>query len=1114
MNTYNITSQGNGDAFNGNKIINADVFIQTLQLQITDAVTLTSISRPLVDALQDFRENKKSSALARLRLLSDLGVLNDEALLAIASLRILLSEEIQREDEQRVESYSGSQELSPFAKELVEAAILKLIEIKSGVEAARRRFLTLPEMTVPQYVYLQRLATDDYVSGLVERKTELSDFILSALFEKTLELSMIAEANSILEQLRALKPLADFKRETVILDCVNASDLINKDYFCLSSDEKSKFDHLRDCLIELIGSSEMPDFKLLNILAQLFHFTQYTCSIIGDCLTANKGHVGAKEYFNNEVLQSVLTRTALKKFDDLKALEPEELMLELINQKEKDFCNLPACRLLYESGDTELIVGTLSRLAELESMSAKANLLVLAAISCPILPEEDFPHSQIEGIIENTFKSTVLNISFVDIVAPELALHGHSELAVCLYQIAFGEHLPWLSEPYFSYLNFLIQARQYNTVTKLLDALTEKEKQQEEVITLYSLLANKDQNYVLAASLLRKNIDKYQDRGDLEAYEKRNLVYLWGQYLGTVSQESSEQAQRLTNDLPSTIFDEYFGDYSWRLMSYYTHRIKDVAEKMIDWFCDDPHSNAKHYFNIIMSANQNFHDQEWPIVSGKYKGAFHYKENHRSHIKIVVSKLFVKSCPQYLIESGGVIAKKLDTAKVGDAIVLSVKLCTLADKFLPIFAAYHIASEIMDDDENEVFHKIHFPENPTADEIIAEIEKVMTPFKESRERLRPIMKQPLPIDMKYNHLNGQDNVQKALLAVFCPDVQINITSDVEELAETGCHDFVLDEMTAVYLACIGEEVFNECSWHMTEAVHELLSSYCKGNKGRWPVYHDSHYTVYFEDTQGEAATPTDVIGNLSRILEKTQTHNDTDLDIPLDLKLKLRTLCTENFLLSLALAEHLDVGMFCIDAGTRSVLRAFNHSSIPLKPDSFQEMIVSSKDTKVIVNLLWLNNHLNNSSMEFNSMAILINLRNEERLIQLVKRVEAQAEDSWDRYNSLNLVRVCLHQMFMGQFLSQKTEIVEQLLYALLVMLTSSKPLPEEHIIDLVKKLPIPLLLGVYEQSRVFKDMGDVRQALEDVTVKYTDNVSKAVRKNNHSASAFWQSFSDIRVAE
>ncbi|MCG7584201.1 hypothetical protein MHN01_00960, partial [Photobacterium sp. OFAV2-7] len=718
MNTYNITSHGNGDAFGGDKIVNADVFIQTLQMQITDTVTLNTISRPLVEALQDFRENKKTSALARLSLLSELKVLDDEALLAIASLRILLSEDTQREDERLVEGYSQNQELSSFAKELAEAAVLKLIDMRNGVDAAQKYFLSRPELTIPQYVFLQRLATRDYVCGLVERKDELSDFILSALFEKTLELSMIAESNSILEQLRALKPLADFKRETVILECVNANTLINKDYYCLSSDEKSKFDHLRDSLIELITSSEVPDFKLLNILTQLFCFTQYSCFIISDCLSSNKEHLEAKNYFDNEELQSILTQTKLKEFDGLKVLEPEEIALELINQTKTDFCNLPACKLLYESGDTDLIIGTLGSLAEQESMSAKANLMALVAISCPIIPAQEFPHRQIEEIIENTFASSNLAVSYVNTVALELALHGYSELAVRLYQVAFGDHLPWLSEPYFSFLNILHQARQYSTVSKRLDTLTEEEKQREEVMTLYSLLANKDKNYELAASLLRKNIDQYQDKAELEAHEKRNLVYLWGQYLETVFQENPEKAHELTNELPPTIFDEYFGTYSWRLISYHSHRIKDVAEKMIDWFCADPHSNAKYFFNIIMNANQNFNEQDWPMDSGKYRSAFHFKENYQSHIKIAVPKLFVKSCPQYLIETGGVVATKLDAAKVGDAMLLPVKLCTLVDKLPPIFAVYHIASKIMDNDENEVFHILNLPENATGEEIM------------------------------------------------------------------------------------------------------------------------------------------------------------------------------------------------------------------------------------------------------------------------------------------------------------------------------------------------------------------------------------------------------------
>ncbi|WP_413764615.1 hypothetical protein, partial [Vibrio vulnificus] len=79
--------------------------------------------------------------------------------------------------------------------------------------------------------------------------------------------------------------------------------------------------------------------------------------------------------------------------------------------------------------------------------------------------------------------------------------------------------------------------------------------------------------------------------------------------------------------------------------------------------------------------------------------------------------------------------------------LLPVKLCTLVEKLYPIIAAYRIAQNIMDDDENEVFHMLSLPENATGEEILAEIDKLTSTFREQRERLAPQMKQPLSIDI-------------------------------------------------------------------------------------------------------------------------------------------------------------------------------------------------------------------------------------------------------------------------------------------------------------------------------------------------------------------------------
>ncbi|MCF7497315.1 hypothetical protein L3V35_20185 [Vibrio sp. L5-1] len=267
--------------------------------------------------------------------------------------------------------------------------------------------------------------------------------------------------------------------------------------------------------------------------------------------------------------------------------------------------------------------------------------------------------------------------------------------------------------------------------------------------------------------------------------------------------------------------------------------------------------------------------------------------------------------------------------------------------------------------------------------------------------------------------------------------------------------------------------------------------------------------MYFEK-EGErenSVVPTNVIENLSNILQKTEIHSDSNLDIPLNLKLKFRGICTESFLLSIALAEQLEIGCFCIDAGTRNILKHFAHNIEALMPEDFLEVIVSNKDHQIINNLLWLNCHSNISSMSFDSMDELIKNSRDEKLTILVKFFQSHSEGEWGENNILRLIISCLKKMVIGELVTDKSDVAEQLLISLLVMLTNGESVTDTTTDNLIDLLPVPLFLDHYGQEKHHGDLKLVRQALFDITTKYTDCISKALRQNNHSTSAFWNKF-------
>lgn len=1112
MSTYNITSNGSGDAFNGDKHVNNNVFIDKLVTQVTSTVSLEPISPSLIKALKFLQENKIKSALKHLELIGEISTLDKEVRLAVSCLRVILTDEVTTEDIQMVEGYSHCQHLAPLTQGLAEAALLKLIEQRKGVDSAHQRFnfivKTLDDITIPQYVYLRRLATPEYVKAICENIETLSDFGLIALFEKSIDLSMFEQAKKALDRMQVIKPLNEFKRESLILLSLSTHDEIDKDFYCLTYEEKNRFDKLCTELISLIDESELPDFRLLHLLSHLFRYSHMTSVSIESCLKRNKEHLEVKGFFDDDMLESLILGTMHKDFEELRLREPEELMQILVNQEDEYHCNFQACKLLYESGDSELILGTLNLLAEKDTLAAKANMIALAARSAPILEKTEFPYYDIESAIRS-LKKTALNASFVDIVASELAMHGYPEFAVLLSDFVFGDHAPWLSEPFYSYLSYLHASRQYQTLEEKLDTLAPEDKEREEVVTFYSILAGNQKDYQLAARLLRNNIEKYQEKESLELYEKRNLVYIWGQYLQSVYTQDKEEARKLSYELPLNIFNDYFGAYSWQLLFYFCHRIEDVAETIIDWFCDDPHNTAKYYFNLIFHAGQHFPEQNWPMEVGKYLHAFSYTGEHQSNIKLVVRKLFVSKCPQYLIEANGIVAKRLIEAEKGDALLLPVKLFTLTNKMSPIHAVYQIATEIMDDDEKEVFHIIKIPENATAEEIIAEIEKITAPTKASRDILKPLMGQSLPVDLKYRYLTGQDNFQKAILAVLCPDVKIVINDNTPPV-KTQCNDFVIDEMTAVFLACLGGDVFDNCTWHMTEDVYTLLNQYCEAYKDKWPVYNDAHYTVFFESTNDKVSLPCNFFANLSLILKNAQQHSDSKLNVPLEIKIKLRDFCTQNFLLSHALAVSLNIGHFCIDHFTRIVLRGFKFSSIALLPDDFQEKIIRNTSIEVIHNLIYLNIQNNLSPMAYTCMDSIIFDGDNTQLDALSSLITAQST-LWEKANITLLVQVCLRKLVQQTLTSEDCNGVENVMFVLLQSITSGDTLYDEDILlRLVECLTTPLIPDEFLEQSQHKNIHFVIDALHKVTELYCTCLTKAVRKNNHSESDFWEKLTKL----
>lgn len=1111
--TINVNAYGDGDAFAGNKQIHNDVNVESLIYNIHLAgVSLDQIKSPLDMALNEFRDNKKAQALMRLEMTSELNGLNEDALSAISALRVLLSDERLNSDEERVKAKVVGSELTGFAKDLVEAAFLKVLHLEVGEERAVGWYHSLTNTGEHvTYVYLQRFASKDDVITLYEEKEALSVAILHVMFDRALDYSLIEIAGGLLERLRVVKPLTNYDRYQIILDCVNTRLFETKDYFQLTSADKTEFDRLRDSLIRLLKEGDEIDFRMLHILVQLYQFTQHSCPHILSILEQFKDPLGEKNYYDNGYLKSILTMSDKQQYVRLKELEPEEISMELIGQVEDDFCNFAACKFLFDSGDEDLIVGTLKRLSESDTMGAKVNFVALAATSSTLLKPQDFPYIEINDLIDGQFRESPLSSTFVDRIGLELATYGQPELAVSFYDIIFEGVYPWLSGPYLSFLKLLFQTRQYKAISTRIELLTEDERQTSEILTLCSLLASKDNNHELAASLIKMTIDGYEPINELDSFELKALVYLWGQYLSYVKLDDPEKVKELTNEVPKAVLDTYHELYSWRLVSFFIHRLEDVAERMLDWFFEDPYSHAKDFFSVYFQACQYHNEPVLPAMTGKYKHAYLYRENHNSHIKVTVPRNYKHSNPQFLIEQGGVTATKLEGALEGTPILLSMKLCTLESKLHPLQAVNMISQRIMDEDEQEVFYEIKIPENASGDEILAEIEKYVAPVYEHLDQLKPIMENAtIPVDMKFGELHGSDFVIKAFIAILDSGVRFMATTDNEPAQADDCKDFVLTEITAIYLACLGEELFPDCNWHMTEPVFNELHAYAENCQGKKPYYNSDHRTVYFGDSDKVEEVPTDVLKNLKSILGRTTVHSDRDLDIPLDLRRRFRNLLKDNFLLSLALAEHLGKGLFCVDVNTRIFLRTFGYESLPLCPAQYANTLISNESDDIFGNIIWVNRLNCQSNLSYERIAELLRKANNEHLQQLSNLLIERPDMKWGSEWLLILITTCLEAIVKRRLDLMDTDNLELALVEMLSVFMKAEKSIDANISSLIECAPIPRLFEYYENDpRGLKTMKNV---FIEVTDCYMQAMENAVSRNHYPLSSFWKSFAEACI--
>ncbi|MBE8127663.1 hypothetical protein [Photobacterium damselae] len=1087
-----------GDAVYGDKVMR-DKYVTIVQSD----VSLELLKPVLLDVVHKLGEGEKEQAVASLNTLSMLGNLNSSTKIAIACLKAVSSLELSGEEKTLITStYQLNSNSDKDFQDFLNAAAINLLKEQKSEQELKDFYCALPANICSDIAYYSTL---DQISSFDDISRELDTFsvpVLHLLLEKAFASGQVDVCQQVFDELKKKALFIDLLGQEVILECISINKFKVNDYLLLSTEQKQHLDSIIDKLIGYAGSQQVIDKRYIGIAGQLLYYTQLSNSKLLKLVQDHRSLLNQIDFIGKEVVVSFL--------DHEKSRQPlqtqksaHDMALEIIEDVKAGVFSTQKILSLCELKNAEWVEFTLSELLKLDRTNeCLGYYCALAAKAADFLDKKQFPSIEIETILTDDFNEIRLHSDFLVPTANLLSMAGHNGLALCTLELLFKNSHPWISDTYVQYLSLLYENEQYSSLNLRLSTMNDQEQSHPEIANLKSCVATKEDKFPEAVKLIEEQLKKYQDK-KLSESEKKYCIYLWLNLLINLSNSTSHASvAEYVKRIPISIFSTPDNELAWDLITFFRERYIEVEDMVLTWFFKDPNKYANKLFKVVMNIPSDV--SAIGYNSKIFKTGYLYTENRQSKYRIAVDdQILATEHPQHLIHSSTSLANTLQSKAINTYFLYKTKHYSIKEILPPTLAAYRIAIDILDNDENQCFSLLSLPENPTAEDILNVINSIL----ESSYSYTPAMKECLsshfPCIFKYNFIKGNNSYGKALTAMLSKNIYMELIGNNNiSFNESNSNDIVLDEVSFAFLAVSDLSKKIEGNIHITSETAKEIKEWCCSYGDMVIAFDpqkDGFVAVGAEEKLEQKLKLRDVTEEL---LEKCNIHNDRDYNVPLKLTILANDLLTSSTKSSLGLAATNGFSYFTVDNQLRGFLSRPEFIKVNVAPADVKTFMFDNSDAETIGHLLLLHQHNFNLFVPWVAFDEVCVNGSEESLHNLDLFIRDISNDDKDtiKHSIEELTKCIIVKCLYDSPIQASTSLLESLFIKWLESSRDSTAIAHAFL----SMLP-SILLQPFEndllKNNTWQKLG---QATKMTTNAYIKAFSGAVKESSHNLNKIW----------
>ncbi|EGQ7796229.1 hypothetical protein I6Y99_005034 [Vibrio parahaemolyticus] len=1093
-----------GDAVYGDKVMR-DKYVNI----VTSDVSLDLVKPVLLDVVHKLGEGEKDEAIISLNTLSMLGSLNSSTKVAIACLKAVSSLELSEEEEKLIiNNYQSNTTTDEDFRDFLNAAAINLLKKQTSEKELKDFYCSLPANTCSDIAYYSTL---DQVASLDDISRDLGSFSLPVLYlllEKAFASGKVEVCQKIFDELKSKAIFADLTGQEVILACISINDFNINDYLLLSTEQKEYLDSVIDRLIEFSNSQQILDKNYVGIGAQLLHFTQISNTKLLKFIKERRSILNKIEFTGKDAILKFLESEGAESSTKTQQ-SPHDIAIEIIDNVKVGVFSSSKILALCESRNSEQVEYTLNELLKLDrTTECLVSFCALAAKAADFLDTKQFPLFEIDSIFTKDFKETRLHSDFLLPVANLLSMAGQSALALRVLDLLFKNVTPWISDTYVQYLSFLYENEQYNSLNARLSAMSSKEHEHPEIKNLKSCLAANESKFPEAVKLIEEQLEKYQDK-ELSESEKKYCIYLWLNLMINLSRflsagDLAEHAKRI----PISIFSTPDDECAWELLTFIGERYVEVEDMVLRWFFKNPSKYANNLFKIVTHIPAN--ETVLGYNSHTFKKGYRYTENRQEKYRLTVDdQTLATEHPQYLIHPDSALASTLEGKKENDYFLYKTKHCSIKEIILPTVAAYRIAIEILDNDENAIFSLLSLPENPTAEDILNVINSILGSAEKYTPAMEECLRTNFPCVFKYNHMKGINSYAKALTAMLSKNVYMELFGESNVSFDAIDHkDVVLDEVSFAFLVVSGLSCKVGGNLHVTSETLKKIKEWCSFYEEEdvaFDVQKDEFIAVGAKDKFQQKLKLREVTEEL---LAKCIIHHERNYDIPLRLAMLTRGLLTSSSKSSLGLAVTNGFSYFTVENQLRALLSRPEFITVNVAPADVKNFIFKDSTPETIGHALLLQLHNFNLQLPWEAFDKVCVYGSEESLHNLDIFMSSISVNDHEmlKIGIVNIIKSIIVRSLSGKSLQASRNVLETL-FIKYFEFNNEFSLVATDFLNMLPSVVVHPCENDLLKNQSYQTVG---KATKKTTNIYIDAFSNAVKKSPNASNKIWNMISSL----